>query len=95
MVKVLALIGGGALVTGTGFFLWMKKRKFDRTNSVGVEQFESYSRKLAATFLDRCLGGLSAIFLIGGTVFLAYGFEDSWGWIVLLPLYFVLLIGIW
>ena len=94
MVKVLALIGGGSLVAGTSFYLWMKKRRFDRMNSAGVEQFESYSGKLAAVFLDKVLAGLSALCLIGGAVFLAYGFEDSWGWIVLLPLYVVLLVGI-
>lgn len=95
MVDVLAFLGGGFLVAGTGSFLWMKKRKFDRTNSAGVEQHKSYGRKLAAGLLDKSLAGTSAIFLIAGIVFMAYGFEDSWGWMVLLPLYLLLLLGLW
>jgi len=95
MVKVLALIGSGALIAGTGLYFWVKKRKFDRTNTAGVEQFASFSGKLGATFVDKFLAGLSAFCIFAGAIFMAFGFEDSWGWIVLLPIYFVLLIGIW
>jgi len=95
MTNVLALIGAGLLIAGIAFLFWLRKRKFDRTNSSGIEQFDSYGHKLAALFLDKCLVGVSALGVIGGVIFLAYGFEDSWGWLVLLPLYFILLFGIW
>jgi hypothetical protein len=78
MVNSLTLIGSGLLVAGTAFLLLMKKRRFDRTNSTGVEQLESYARKLEAVLLDKSLVGLSAICIIGGAVFLAYRFEDTW-----------------
>jgi hypothetical protein len=95
MNDVLTLIGGGLLVPGAVLFLWMKKRKFDRTNSAGVEQFGSFSGKLASVFWDKCLAGLSAICLIGGAVFLAYANLDTWGRIVPLPFLLVILFGFW
>ena len=68
------LVIGGALLA-----LWKRKRRFDRTNPFGVEQFPSYRRKLGATFLDRIVGFGSLGLLTVGILFLAFRFQDSWG----------------
>jgi hypothetical protein len=63
---------------------------------VVLEQFPSYRRKLGATVLDRLVGFGSLGLLTVGILFLAFRFQDSWGWAVLLPVYLLglfLLIG--
>ncbi len=53
----LAVPDYGLLLTiiGIGLGLWKEKRKFDRTNAFGVEQFQSFSRKMVATTFDQLL----------------------------------------
>ena len=92
MIDGFVLSGVGLLIAGTGFFLWMKKRKFDRTNPAGVEQFPRFGRKLAAVSADKVLAIMSIVSLSAGTLILAQRFEDTWGWIVLLPVYAALLL---
>ncbi len=71
--------------------LWRKKRIFDRTNQYGVERFPSFWRKLETRMKDGLLGGASIVLLSSGLLILAFRYEDSWGWVVLLPVYVFLL----
>ena len=84
----------GTLLLAAGVLLavWRQKRKFDRTNAFGVEQFPSYFRKLVAGAKDGVLGGGSLIFSCSGVLLLAFRYVDSWGWIVVLPVCAFLLV---
>jgi len=59
-------------VTGLGLSFWRLKRKFDRTNSAGVESFSGFGQKMVATTLDGMLQwvGLASLFL--GLLILAF-----------------------
>jgi hypothetical protein len=76
------LVAVGALLD-----LWRRKRKFERTNPHGVEQFSSFWSKLGTGTKDVLLRFASLALLSVGILVLAIRFEDSWGWIVLLPVY--------
>ena len=78
-------IGAVLLVIGAVLGLKRRKRKFDRTNEFGVERFESYGGKLRARLKDGLLGGSSIALLACGVLILAFRYQDSWGWIVILP----------
>ena len=79
--------GTALVVLGALLAFWKRKRKFERTNQFGVEQFPSYRRKLTATAMDRLVGFGSFGLLTAGILFLAFRYEDTWGWAVLLPVY--------
>ena len=76
------LVAIGALLT-----LWRRKRKFDRTNPYGIEQFSDFWGKLGARTKDWLLRLGSIVLLSAGVLMLAFRYEDSWGWVVLLPVY--------
>jgi len=65
----------GIILTIIGVVLgfWRLKRKFDRTNSAGVERFRSFGRKMAAETFDGLLywGAIGALFV--GLFILAFG----------------------
>ena len=84
-------VGSILLVVGALLALWKRKRKFDRTNSFGVEQFSDFWGKLGARLKDGLLGLMSLVLLSAGLLILAFRFQDSWGWIVLLPVYVFML----
>lgn len=90
-------VGSILLVVGALLALWKRKRKFDRTNSFGVEQFSDFWGKLGTRMKDAILGFAALLLLSAGVLILAFRFQDSWGWIVLLPVYvfmlFIMLIG--
>lgn len=75
------------LTLGAALTLVRRKRRFDRTNQFGVEQFSSYWLKLGVNTKDGALRYISLILLTAGIVILGFRFEDSWGWIVTLPVY--------
>ena len=75
------------LALGAALTLARRKRRFDRTNQFGVEQFSSYWVKLGVNIKDGALRYISLILLTAGIVILGFRFEDSWGWIVTLPVY--------
>ncbi len=59
-------------VIGVGLGLWKGKRKFDRTNTVGVEQFRSYGGKVVATKFDGFLYWIALALLFVGLFILAF-----------------------
>lgn len=79
------LMGVVLVAIGAGLGLKRRKRKFDRTNEFGVERFRSYGGKLRSRFKDGFLGFTSIFVLAAGILILAFEHQDSWGWIVLLP----------
>ena len=84
-------VGTFFLVVGGLLVLWRKKRIFDRTNEFGVERYSSFMRKLGAKTKDGLLGGASFVLLSSGLLILAFRYQDSWGWVVLLPFFAFLL----
>jgi hypothetical protein len=84
-------IGMLLLALGVALTLARRKRRFDRTNPFGVEQFSSYWGKLSANIKDGLLRYLALIFFSAGFVILGFRFEDSWGWIITLPVYLYML----
>lgn len=88
----------GVLLLAAGVIsaLWRRKRIFDRTNLYGIQQFSSYWAKLGMKFKDGMMGIASIIFLTAGVLILANKYEDSWGWMILIPVYlymFFIVIG--
>ena len=81
-----AYLGTALLILGAVLFLWTKKRKFDRTNFAGIERFPSFGRKVGALLLDYFLLSIALTCSLSGLLILALKFQDSWGWILLLPL---------
>ena len=79
------LMGAALVAIGAGLWLKRRKRKFDRTNEFGVERFRSYGGKLRSRFKDGFLRFTSFFVLAGGILVLALEHQDSWGWIVVLP----------
>ena len=80
------------IVVGAMLALKAKKRKFDRTNQHGVERFPSFWAKLRARTADFALTYFSAALLTAGVITLGYYHLDTWGWIILGPIMFVMLI---
>ena len=65
----------GVLLTafGVALGLWKEKRKFDRTNSSGIEQFRSFGHKMVATTFDDLLYWVALGCLFVGLFILAFG----------------------
>ena len=80
-------IGVLLLTLGTALTLVGRKRRFDHTNRVGIEQFPSHWAKPSTNIKDGLLHFISLILLSAGLLILGFRFEDSWGWIVTLPAY--------
>ncbi|MBS5160022.1 MAG: hypothetical protein KHZ21_14130 [Klebsiella variicola] len=55
------------------------KRKFERTNAAGVEQFSSYGAKERALAFERLIYGVSTILGIVGFVMAGYGIHQLFG----------------
>lgn len=80
-------IGAQLLALGMALTLARRKRRFDRTNQYGIEQFPSYWAKLSTNIKGRLLRFISLLLLSAGVLILGFRFEDSLGWIVTLPVY--------
>ena len=80
-------IGAILLALGVALTLARRMRRFDRTNQFGVEQFSSYWAKLGTDIKDGLLRYVSLLLLSAGLVILGFRYEDSWGWVVTLPVY--------
>lgn len=59
-------------VIGLGLGLWKAKRKLDRTNTAGVEQFRSFGGKVVATTFDGLLYWVAIALLFVGLLILAF-----------------------
>jgi hypothetical protein len=94
MISASVLVGAILFAVGALLALWTRKRRFDRTNQFGVERFTSYWGKLRARSVDWVVGLAGIILLSAGALILAFEFESSWGWIVLLPVYLFVLFGL-
>lgn len=84
-------IGALLLALGVSLTLVRRKRRFDRTNQYGIEQFPSYWAKLGTNLKDGLICLISLLLLSAGLLMLGFRFEDSWGWIVTLPVYVFML----
>jgi hypothetical protein len=80
-------IGALLLALGVALTLAINKRRFDRSNQFGIEQFPNYWAKIGSKIKDGIQRYVSLILLSAGLVILGFRFEDSWGWIVTLPVY--------
>lgn len=80
-------IGALLLALGVALTLATRKRRFDRTNQFGVEQFQSYWDKLGTQIKEGLFRYVSLLLLSAGLIVLGFRYEDSWGWIVTLPVY--------
>ena len=94
MISASVLVGAILFAVGALLALWTRKRRFDRINDFGVERFTSYWGKLRARSVDWVVGLAGIILLSAGVLILAFEFESSWGWIVLLPVYLFVLFGL-
>ena len=83
----------GILLLGIGACLtyWKRKRIFNRTNEFGVERFPSYWRKLVSLGKDTLIGASAFVLLSAGTLLVAFQYQDSWGGVILLPVYLFML----
>ena len=83
----------GALLLGIGSLLtyWKRKRAFNRTNVYGVERFPSYWRKLVSLGKDTLIGASAFVMLSAGVLLVAFQYQDTWGGIILLPVYLFML----
>jgi hypothetical protein len=67
------------------FTFWARKRRFDRTNTFGIQQFKSYWEKIGAEAKDFTLKGLAIILMCSGMLILAFNHTDTWGLLIVLP----------
>lgn len=75
------------LLAGIALLLAYRKRRFDRTNQFGVERFPNYGEKLRERAMDGTLRFLSIVMLTAGLLMLGFRYENSWGWVITLPVY--------
>ena len=80
-------------VIGAWLFYHSRKRVFDRRNAFGQEVFDSYGGKLVAHLIDWTLLGIGFFLAFTGLLVLAFEHQDSWGWIVILPVAWLLIVG--
>ena len=80
-------------VLGTWLFYRSRKRAFDRRNAYGQEVFPSYGRKLVARLIDWSLVAVGFFLAFTGILYLAIEHQESWGWIVILPVAWLFVVG--
>lgn len=78
-------IGAIFLLLAGAIAWWRGKRVFKRTNQFGVERFPSFAAKVGARLKEGTATFAALFFGISGVLLLALQFQDSWGWIVLIP----------
>ncbi len=87
LIAVVMVLVGAALIYVS------RRRRFQRINAYGVEQFPSYGRKLTGKFGDAVLLALGVMLACIGVTALAQENLQSWGWIVLAPVGWLLVVG--
>ena len=71
------------LITGVLLLLWRGKRRFDRSNSVGVDQFNSYTGKVAASLVDRIMLSSGWVMIVGGISIVVFYDNSPESWLSL------------
>ena len=87
------LVAFGLALVGAVLIYASRRRRFNRTNACGVEQFPSYGRKLVGKLGDAVLLLLGGFLALVGVIFLAQVNIQSWGWIVLAPIAWLFVVG--
>ena len=75
------LIGWCLIVISALITLWRRKRAFDNA------RYPTYWKHLTAKTMDGFCSFLSLSLLVGGVLIVATEYKDSWGGLVLLPVY--------
>ncbi len=70
------LVGASFLIVGVLLALWRRKRKFDRTNALGIERFANYWEKLGARMQDGLLLSFAFVLVSAGVITLAFQYQD-------------------
>jgi len=70
------IIGIALIVSSIYLSIWRGKRKFNRTNNVGVELFSTYGQKLSARWLENSAQFLSMLFMVLGIIILLVALFD-------------------
>lgn len=81
------------ILIGAWIFYRSRKRAYERKNAFGREIFDSYSGKLAGKTMDISMALFGGFLMLTGLIYLAIEHQDSWGWIVLLPVAYLFLVG--
>ncbi len=55
-------------VVGIVLVVWKSKRRFDRLNQLGIEQYENFSQKIGAKILDGILYSAGFVFLVTAAI---------------------------
>jgi hypothetical protein len=58
-----------------------KRRRFKRTNQYGIEQFSSYSSKIANRIFDQAIIAIGIALLAFGAISLTLEYADDWFWL--------------
>lgn len=72
------------VLVGLACILWKNKRKFDRTNRHGIEEFPKFGKKLGSQLFDVLLQGAGYGCLLGGAFVWVSEYAEAWGWAVAL-----------
>lgn len=75
------LIGWCLIASSVLITLWRRKRTFDNP------RYPTYWKYLTAKTVDGFCSFLSLSLLVGGVLLVATEYRDSWGGLVLLPVY--------
>ena len=94
MNYILDLVGAALILFGLYCIYRTKKRRFDRTNAFGVQQFPSYAGKVKDRLGDTILIGLAICAISAGTVAFAEAHRDPWGDLIYGLFFFWLFIGV-
>lgn len=73
------------LILGAIFGISAKKRKYERTNALGIERFASFWAMVRGRTGDFALTGIAICLLSLGTLLSAANHLETWGWVVVAP----------
>lgn len=71
------------LITGMLLMLWHGKRRFDRRNTNGVEQFRSYTGKVMTQLADGIILWTGLFLIAGGIGFVVFSDNSPESWLAL------------
>jgi hypothetical protein len=83
----------GMLLLAAGVWLGIlaKRRRFNRTNELGVERFPSFWKKLRQRSQDYMLMAGFLLMVAIGVILLSSNHMDGGGWVVMLPMSLLML----